>query len=196
MTAATPEATETAAGIGGIGAPEQSALSIVVVVGNPKAGSRTLTAAAALAAAVAGALPASTTTVVDLAGIAGGLLAPWSLSEEASIAVAAVRSADVLVVATPTYKASFTGLLKLLLDTLPAGSLASTVVLPLTVSAGPAHRHLADWQLRPVLGELGAVTPVPSLLLSESELPELDAVIAAYVAAHGRQVAAAVGALR
>jgi FMN reductase len=117
------------------------------------------------------------------------------LSAEAAAAVAAVRAADVLVLATPTYKASFTGLLKLLLDTLPAGSLSATVVVPLTVSAGPAHRHLADWQLRPVLGELGAVLPVPTFLLSESELPELNPLLSAFIAAHGSQLLAAVGAL-
>ena len=62
-----------------------------------------------------------------------------------------------LVLATPTYKASYTGLLKLFLDVFPAGSLSSTVVMPLIVSGGPAHRHLGDLQLRPVLSELGAV---------------------------------------
>lgn len=169
--------------------------SIVTVVGNPKAGSRTLTAATTLADSVAALLPTPEQRVVDLAEIAPGLLAPWSLTPEAADAVAAVKSADVLILATPTYKASFTGLLKLLLDTLPAGSLSRTVTIPLTVSAGPAHRHLADWQLRPVLGELGAVLSVPSLLVSESELPELDSLVAEYVAGHGRLITAAVKVL-
>lgn len=169
--------------------------SLVTVVGNPKAASRTLSCATALADGIAALLPRSEHTVIDLAEIGTGLLAPWSLSSDAAAAVAAVRAADVLVLATPTYKASFTGLLKLLLDTLPAGSLDHAVVVPLTVSAGPAHRYLADWQLRPVLGELGAVLPVPSFLLSESEIPELRGLIDAYLAAHGSQLAAAVAAL-
>src|ERR1700712_3147069 len=167
-----------------------SQLSLVTVVGNPKAGSRTLAAALALSDAIAGLGPEPQRPVGDLAEIGGGLLAPWSLSEEAAAAVAAVRAADLLVLATPTYKASFTGLLKLLLDTLPAGSLSSTVVVPLTVSAGPAHKYLADWQLRPVLGELGAVLPAPSLLLSESELPEVAALAAEYVAQYGSRLLA------
>ncbi len=166
-----------------------SELSLVTVVGNPKAGSRTLTAAVALSDALAELLPEPRRTVVDLAEIAVGLLAPWSLSPEAAEAVAAVRAADVLVLATPTYKASFTGLLKLFLDTLPAGSLANTVVVPLTVSAGPAHKYLADWQLRPVLGELGAIVAAPSLLLSESELPDLAGHVGDYVAQYGGRLA-------
>ena len=143
-------------------------LSLVTVVGNPKAGSRTLSAAVALSDAIAVLLPRAAT---DHGGpgrdrwrVARSVVAV----RDAAAAVSAVRAADLLVLATPTYKASFTGLLKFLLDTLPAGSFGHTVVVPLTVSAGSAHKYLADWQLRPVLGELGAVVPVPSLLLSES----------------------------
>jgi FMN reductase len=179
---------------------------ITAVVGNPKAGSRTLGAAAgladALAAAVWGTEPVPTegrrtvtTEVVDLATIADGLLAPWLLSPAGSAAVANARSADVLVLATPTYKASFTGLLKLFLDVFPAGSLSRTVVVPLIVSAGPAHRHLADLQLRPVLSELGAVIPAPSLLVQEAELPQLDELIEAYAGQYGGLLAGTVRAL-
>lgn len=120
------------------------------------------------------------------------MLAPWRLSEAAAQAASDIKTADLLVIATPTHKASFTGLLKLLLDVLPAGSVASTVVVPLTVSGGPTHRHLADLQLRPALFELGAVVPAPTQLLEQSELPELAA---SYLARHGTVTAAAVGAL-
>ena len=175
---------------------------ITAVVGNPKAGSRTLSAATALAQAVAGIWDegdnSSTATVetVDLAAISDGLLAPWRLSPAGAAAGESARSADVLLLATPTYKASYTGLLKLFLDTLAAGSLSGTVVVPLIVSGGPAHRHLADIQLRPVLAELGAVSPAPSLLLEESELAQLDELIAGYVDRHGTLLAAAVAALQ
>ena len=61
-------------------------------------------------------------------------------------------------------------MLKLFLDVFPAGSLARTVVVPLVTSGGEAHRYLADIHLRPVLSELGAVVPAPSLLLTEPEI--------------------------
>ncbi|HEY5115215.1 MAG TPA: NAD(P)H-dependent oxidoreductase [Nakamurella sp.] len=169
--------------------------TLVTLVGNPKSDSRTLSAAGTLADALAERVDVTHRTVIDLADIAEGLLAPWRLSEAAGQAASDVRTADLLVIATPTYKASFTGLLKLFLDVLPAGSLASTVVVPLTVAGGPAHRHLADLQLRPVLSELGAVIPAPTLLLEESELPDLDDVVRNYVDRHGPVIAAAVGAL-
>ncbi|WP_198541799.1 NAD(P)H-dependent oxidoreductase, partial [Parafrankia colletiae] len=61
---------------------------------------------------------------MDLALIAEGLLIPWQLSAEAEEAREAAQSAVLVVVATPTYKASFTGLLKLFLHTFAAGSLS------------------------------------------------------------------------
>ena len=173
-----------------------STLSLVTLVGNPKTGSRTLSAASTLANTLPEKFDGGRRTVIDLADIADGLLAPWRLSDPAAQAAADVKVADLLVIATPTYKASFTGLLKLFLDVLPAGSLASTVVVPLTVSGGPAHRHLADLQLRPVLSELGAVVPAPTLLLDESELPELPDIARNYVGRHGPVIVAAVGAVQ
>ncbi len=68
------------------------------------------------------------------------------------------------------------------------------MLVPLIVSADPAHRHLADWQLRPVRGELGAVLPVPTMLLSEAELPGPDALIKEFIYNYGRQLQAAVAA--
>ena len=181
-----------------------SAATLVTVTGNPKAGSRTLSAAVALGAALtdrfrsdAGVdLDPAPAGPIDLATIADGLLAPWRLSSAAVEATETVRSASVLVLATPTYKASYTGLLKLFLDAFPAGSLARTVVVPLTVAGGPAHRHLADLQLRPVLGELGAALPAPSLLLEEADLADLPAVVAAYADRHTAVIGATAAALR
>lgn len=177
-----------------------SAPTIVTVVGNPKPGSRTLTAAAELTAALAGHLGSDqqpeVVEPIDLATIAPGLLAPWRLSPAAASAVETARSAGILVLATPTYKASYTGLLKLFLDAFAAGSLARTVVVPLTVAGGPVHRHLANLQLRPVLADLGASLPVPSLLLEEADLPDLDPVVTAYAERHGAVIGAVASALR
>lgn len=179
-----------------------SRIRIVTVVGNPKAGSRTLTAATTLASGVAERLrdvddfDPVVAEPIDLAVIADGLLAPWRLSPAAAQAVDSARSAAVLVLATPTYKASYTGLLKLFLDAFPAGSLSTAVVLPLTVAGGPGHRPLADLHLRPVLSELGAAVPTPSLLLEEAELATLPPIVEDFLDRHAAVLAATVAALR
>ena len=170
---------------------------VVAVVANPKPESRTLLAAQTLAETLGVEIAASAhTLVVDLAVIGEGLLIPWQPSAAAGDARRAVQTAALTVVATPTYKASFTGLLKLFLDTFAAGSWSSTVVVPLVVSGGPTHRHLADVQLRPVLSDLGAVMPAPSLLLEESEFPQLPDLVRTYAQEHSRVLAAVIAALR
>lgn len=82
-------------------------------------------------------------------------------------AIAAVRDADALVVATPVYQSSYSGLLKVFLDLLPQFALRGKTVLPLATGGSPAHVLAVDYALRPLLSSLGAahVTPgwfVPS----------------------------------
>ena len=93
-------------------------MASVVVVGNPKPQSRTLDAATKIASRIDGNAP---DVVIDLVDLGPGLLG-WG-DEAVAAAVAQVREADWVVVASPTYKATYTGLLKLFLDQFDAGSL-------------------------------------------------------------------------
>ncbi|MER7212238.1 NAD(P)H-dependent oxidoreductase [Streptosporangium sp. NPDC000239] len=157
-------------------------MSIVTVVGNPRTGSRTYAVAVQAARAVAGRLGdewsgrEAEEEVVDLS-----VLAPWLLSPQASPEVEAaldlVRRADVLVVASPTYKGTYTGLLKVFLDRLPGGALASVVALPLLVLGDARHALAVEVHLRPLLVELGASVPTPGLAVVESQIPALDEVL-------------------
>ncbi|HZG06119.1 MAG TPA: NADPH-dependent FMN reductase [Streptomyces sp.] len=67
-----------------------------------------------------------------------------------------VAAADGLIVATPVYKASYSGLLKAFLDLLPQAGLAGKTVLPLVTGGSIAHVLSLDYALRPVLAALGA----------------------------------------
>jgi FMN reductase len=64
--------------------------------------------------------------------------------------------ADGLVIATPVYKAAYTGLLKAWLDLLPQPVLESKAVLPLATGGSLAHALALDYALRPVLQSMGA----------------------------------------
>lgn len=100
------------------------------------------------------------------------------------------------MVATPIYKGSYTGLLKSFLDVLPHQALAGSVVVPVTVSAAPSHKLLADLQLRPVLGELGASVPAPAVALEERDLEDLQLAVSAWVRRNAGLVQAATTALQ
>ncbi|MER5527635.1 NADPH-dependent FMN reductase [Streptomyces sp. NPDC002677] len=64
--------------------------------------------------------------------------------------------ADGVVVATPVYKASYSGVLKALLDLLPQYALTGKTVLPLATGGSTAHVLAIDYALRPVLSSMGA----------------------------------------
>lgn len=65
-------------------------------------------------------------------------------------------ASDAVVVATPVYKASYTGLLKAYLDLLPQTALKSKVVLPIAVGGAMAHLLMIDYAFKPVLYALDA----------------------------------------
>ncbi|MCG8925769.1 NAD(P)H-dependent oxidoreductase [Lentzea sp. CC55] len=78
------------------------------------------------------------------------------------------------MVATPTYKAAYTGLLKAVLDQAPPGWLKGKLVVPLQIAAADRHALAVEVHLRPVLAELGAVVP-RALFLNEAALPAAPA---------------------
>ena len=87
---------------------------------------------------------------------ASALLSADHTDPAIAAAIELFESADGVVVATPVYKASFSGLLKTLLDLLPQRALAGKVVLPLATGGTLAHVLVLDYALRPVLTALGS----------------------------------------
>lgn len=77
-------------------------------------------------------------------------------SEAIAEANALVAAADAVVIASPVYKASFTGILKAYLDLLPQKGLENKIVLPLVVGGTIAHLLAIDYAFKPVLSVLGA----------------------------------------
>ncbi len=138
-------------------------MGIAVVTGNPKPASRTLEAATLVAERIAGEPPK---VVIDVVELGAGLLG-WG-DDGVKAAVESVQAADGAVFASPTYKASFTGLLKLFLDQFPADGLAGVVAVPLMLGAGPGHALAPEVFLKPVLVELGATCPTKALYLLDT----------------------------
>lgn len=66
-----------------------------------------------------------------------------------------VEKADAVILASPVYKASYTGVLKTFLDLLPQKGLQRKVVLPLFIGGTIAHLLSIDYALKPVVSALG-----------------------------------------
>ncbi len=151
-------------------------MDVAVVIGNPRSGGRTTTVAEAVASRVAGAIDGSHTRVTfELAEYTDDLF-DWG-SERVAAVSDAVRSADMAIFASPTYKASFTGLLKVFLDRYPADGLSGLVTIPLMLGGSSVHHLAVETQLRPVLVELAAIVPTKGLFVVDSELDRLESTI-------------------
>jgi FMN reductase len=73
-------------------------------------------------------------------------------------------------VATPVYKAAYTGALKALLDILPPQALRNKTVLPIATGGSPAHLLVLDYALKPVLGALGASDILQGVYVTDGQL--------------------------
>ncbi len=173
--------------------PEQttsaSRATVVVIDGNPQSASRTATVGRLLGerlAALVGA-EAGRVEVVTL-GELGPALLQWG-DESVARAKAQVLAATVVVVATPTYKATYTGLLKLFLDQFDAGELGDVrAVVPLMTGGGPGHSLAVDVHLRPVLVEIGARIPTKGLYVWGDQIDAPDGVLDAWFASEAEVV--------
>jgi len=160
-------------------------MGTIAVVGNPKPRSRTRAAAELVVERLTGAPP---DVVVDVVDLGPGLLG-WG---DAAVgeAVEALTTAEVAVIASPTYKATYTGLLKLFLDQVGTGDLAGVVAVPLMLGGGPIHYLAPELLLKPVLVELGATAPTRGLYLMEKSWDD-PAALDPWLATAAPQVAAA-----
>lgn len=85
-------------------------------------------------------------------------------------ATAQVAEADIVVVATPVYKAAYSGVLKVFLDLLPQTALKGKTVLPLATGGSPHHMLALDYALRPVLQSLGAKNILPGIYATDAQV--------------------------
>jgi FMN reductase len=113
--------------------------------------------------------------VVDLAEVGGELFDPDA--ERVTALLEAVAVSDLIVVASPTFKATYTGILKSFFDRYGANALAAAVAVPLMTGAAPIHALAPEVHLRPLLVELGASVPTRSLYVTEDRFDDLDSVI-------------------
>ncbi|GAA2821761.1 NADPH-dependent FMN reductase [Crossiella cryophila] len=129
--------------------------TILVISGSPSASSKTAALVEQLADRLGG-QDHRVRTIAVRSLPAEALLAADATNPRIAEVVRAIAEADGLVVASPVYKAAYTGVLKALLDLLPQFAFAGKVVLPLLTGGSPAHVLALDYALRPVLNSLGA----------------------------------------
>jgi len=147
-------------------------LKVVAVSGSLQRPSRTLTLVEAILAELKAALPVDI-KLIELGEIAdqfGGVTNPKNLPLNIKEDLAAVESADLLIVATPVYRASFTGLFKHFFDFVHHEALIDVPVLLAATGGSERHALVIEHQLRPLFSFFQALTLPIGVYAAESEL--------------------------
>lgn len=166
--------------------------NVIELIGNPRTGSRTRALAdtvtrelLARLAARGIVLPAATTLELsEVVAVSFSPDAPARVSTTIPDPFGLVRAAKLLVVATPTYKGSYTGLLKIFLDQFKPSDLAGTVAVGVAIAAGDDHVRDVSTALDAVLIAVGAKVRAVTLALHESRLADADGAVSEWIDKH------------
>jgi FMN reductase len=135
-------------------------IRIVGVTGSLQAPSKTITLVEAITADLAQRLSGGVQLIKvnELGPSFAGALSRSEVSSEVEAALGAIETADVLVVASPVYRASFTGLFKHLFDFVDQYSLVDTPVLLAATGGSERHALILEHQFRPLFSFFQALT--------------------------------------
>jgi FMN reductase len=141
----------------------------LIITGSPSGSSKTAKLANLVGARLA--RLGADSTLLDLRTLpAEDLLLARFDAPAIKAALGQVAAARGIVIATPVYKAAYSGLLKTFLDVLPQFGLRDKVVLPLATGGTVAHVLAIDYALRPVLSSLDPLHVVPGLFVLDKQL--------------------------
>ena len=148
-------------------------LSVIAISGSPSPNSKTALAAQYTLNLVAG--PGIETQHLRLNTLNPEALLRGDMNN-AGLAemVELFNGAHGVIVATPIFKSSLSGLLKSFLDILPQFGLAGKVVLPMATGGSLAHVLALDYGLRPIMHSMAARHVVQGHFLHEPDLHVSD----------------------
>jgi len=167
----------------------------VAISGSPRAPSKSKTLADLLLRRFAEG--GCETAMIDCATLPAEALIARAQEGEMDDAIALVGRARIVVAATPTYRALYTGVLKAFFDLMPQGHLRGKVCLPVQTGASNAHFLAIEYGLRPLFESLEGL-PVPGVYATDEQFtdgapsPELERRIA-NVALAAQTIAGALG---
>ena len=128
--------------------------SVTVILGSPFPDS----SSEIIANLILDKLPANTwnKSIIDLSKISADALLLRSKDSELATSIENTVTSDLIISAAPTYRATYTGLLKSFFDQLPQDSLIEKFALPIQTGGGPYHALTIEYGMAPMLRSLGA----------------------------------------
>lgn len=148
--------------------------NIVAVSGSLQRPSRTLALVQAVLAELSSHLPVQA-RVIELGELAphyGAITRPADLPSIVREAIQAVEQADLLIVASPVYRASYTGLFKHFFDFVHHEALFDVPVLLAATGGSERHALVIEHQLRPLFSFFQAQTLPLGIYAAESDFSD------------------------
>lgn len=153
---------------------------LVCINGSPRSMSRTGVLIDRIGQAIQRRMPMERTDVGFASvgtAVLSGLDRP-SLSPKGDAVCQLVEQADILVIASPVYRGSYSGLLKHLFDMVDRAAMQDKIAILAVTGATPLHGLVLEHQLRPLMGFFGIQTAATALYGLEGDVG-LDGMIAA-----------------
>ncbi|MCU1440594.1 MAG: msuE [Rhodoglobus sp.] len=110
--------------------------------------------------------------LADLGPLLAGAIRRDQLPPSAENELRAIEEADLLVVASPVYRASFTGLFKHLFDFVGQYALVDKPVLLAATGGSDRHALIVEHQIRPLFGFFQALTLPIGVYAKDSEFTD------------------------
>jgi FMN reductase len=142
------------------------ALGIVGSITSPSRGRRLVERTLALLSE-----SGASTTLLDLNDLPADALLGRRRDAALDAAIEQVAAARVLVLGTPTYRATYSGLLKTFFDLLPRDALVDKVVGAVATASIPQHALLVDHGLRPLVASLGGLSASRLVYVTDADYP-------------------------
>jgi len=149
----------------------RSTLKVVAVSANTQRPSRTLALVEEILVRLGAVLPIDV-TLIELGQIGpklAGTVTRSELPQDVQDDLNAIETADFLLVATPVYRASYTGLFKHLFDFVHHEALVDVPVLLAATGGSDRHALVIDHQLRPLFSFFQALTLPIGVYASEAD---------------------------
>ncbi|MGY9047770.1 hypothetical protein P775_00510 [Puniceibacterium antarcticum] len=110
--------------------------------------------------------------MIDFGPSLGAALRADELDANAAAILERILTADALVVGSPVYKGSYTGLFKHLFDLIPPEALKEKPILLTATGGGYRHALVIEHQLRPLFGFFEAATVPTGIYASGEDFPD------------------------
>ena len=144
-------------------------IRVVAISGSPRAPSKSKTLAEMMLNVLQQA--GWGTCLIDVAELPADALVARAASPQIDDAMTAIGMSQIVIAASPTYRALYTGVMKSLFDLMPHGHLAGKVCVPIQTAGSQSHFLAVEYGMRPLFASLDGV-PISGVYATDDQFAD------------------------